>query len=809
MNNNVLVLGYYDRANLGDEAYKLSFRKYFPNCSFTFVCVDDACNISTSKYNVLMVGGGDIINDYFNKKIKNIVENFVGIKLAVSIGIPFPCLITEQYFKQYDHVFTRNYEDLRRLQELMGCEKAHFLPDLAFVLDRPKRTVAPQEKKSCGVFLVNNMLRYPKIVKHIAKLVGQISFDHNLIFYSFNTSQSKENDSEISDVVAQHILSKYNRNASITDQHHLSDVNEMLLSMGNLDFAVCMRFHAHIFSMLANVPFISISSTRKTRSLMKYADLIDCQYEIELDGYSNPCCSNFVEMFETYNFIKNNYDNIKNKIDKFVEKCKFLLDHEQISNIITQHDIDVNDNVNIFMDKYSDDYDNASRLINNRILGYTDTELHWGIVEKMKQLKESVKYSIQYLFENRTSYILDKIMYHSKLPITLHLSEYQSLKSAHRGGWYVTIERLAKMMSSNGVYCDMFIDRTFHWCNNYMLHSGMIPYTMPWCGFIHHTADTPYSKYSTKELFKNRHFLQSLNTCTGLFTLSNTLTKEIQKLLTDSNYSNVSVYTFVHPVVEPTMTFSIEKFICNENKKLIQIGAWLRNYFTIHTITNSEQFDIERCILLGKNMGDCKFPDKFSIRTLDKYITCHESTSDSSDCDVFIPCRGEKTAIPRIVSYYINWLHDNHKITEHRYECDTLYVKLTKGVTICELDNYTNNVKYLDYLINEEYDCLFGDNIIFLHLVEAAACNVVIEAIVRNTPILINKSAGTIDLLGENYPLFYTEQHIANNNISVILTYDNIMKAHLYLTQMDKSVYEVDYFVEQMTSVADVISAVS
>ena len=68
-------------------------------------------------------------------------------------------------------------------------------------------------------------------------------------------------------------------------------------------------------------------------------------------------------------------------------------------------------------------------------------------------------------------------------------------------------------------------------------------------------------------------------------------------------------------------------------------------------------------------------------------------------------------------------------------------------------------------------------HIVFVDLYDASANNALVECVIRNTPILINKIPGVIDYLGEDYPLYFnTLEEIPN-----LLTDDNIYKANQYL----------------------------
>ncbi len=150
----LLVLGYYGRGNLGDESYISLFPNFFSKYKLNFVSIDDVADIKNlSDYYGVVVGGGDIINDYFNKKIKNFLEKFKGPKIAFSIGIPFESLITNDYFNHFDRVFTRNFEDLIPLQKLLGNKRIGYTPDAGFSLEASQ---VFERENTIGFFLVGN-----------------------------------------------------------------------------------------------------------------------------------------------------------------------------------------------------------------------------------------------------------------------------------------------------------------------------------------------------------------------------------------------------------------------------------------------------------------------------------------------------------------------------------------------------------------------------------------------------------------------------------------------------------------------------
>ena len=134
--NRIIVLGYYNKQNLGDEMFRETIPLLFPNHKLDFIGSDSVkkdCDYNGT-YKAIICGGGDIINNYFHKKILLAVKNFKGPVIALGIGIPYPSLIDKGYLDIYDHVFIRETEDVRALQKRMGSQYAHFLPDMGFLL---------------------------------------------------------------------------------------------------------------------------------------------------------------------------------------------------------------------------------------------------------------------------------------------------------------------------------------------------------------------------------------------------------------------------------------------------------------------------------------------------------------------------------------------------------------------------------------------------------------------------------------------------------------------------------------------------
>jgi hypothetical protein len=96
----------------------------------------------------------------------------------------------------------------------------------------------------------------------------------------------------------------------------------------------------------------------------------------------------------------------------------------------------------------------------------------------------------------------------------------------------------------------------------------------------------------------------------------------------------------------------------------------------------------------------------------------------------------------------------------------------------------------------EEYDELLAANVVFIDLFDSAANNTVLECIVRNTPILLNRTSGVVEYLGAAYPLYFDTLDEVNG----LLTTDKLRAAHKYLASMKKDTFTMKYFVTRFAN---------
>ena len=340
----------------------------------------------------------------------------------------------------------------------------------------------------------------------------------------------------------------------------------------------------------------------------------------------------------------------------------------------------------------------------------------------------------------------------------------------HRSGWSYVINNLNKYNENSKIICDLYLDRTFHWKCNDLSKLSVIPYNNPWIGFIHHTLIEEYSENNTVNLFKNPIFIKSLYNCKGLYVLSNVLKEKVINLIKNCNkiklYIPIPVHSLTHPTefVSNEKKFTIDKFLLNKNRNIIQIGAWLRDLNAINILElGNNSLQLCKSVLKGKKME-----------------SYYEGYSPSSSLD-------NKEGFSHSSSL------DNKEGFSSSSSLDNINVICRDGNTKAVTLN--NDINIISYLDNENYDLLLIKNIVFIKLIDASAVNTIIECIVRNTPIFVNRLPATEEALGNLYPLFYDNI----NEVTNMLNINKITEGYNYLYKMNKDKFKFDTFIREFS----------
>lgn len=807
--DNILVLGYYDRDNLGDEQYKLTFPTVLKYNTISFKSPEDITELPENT-TVVIVGGGDVINDYFMQKIQILTKNFIGKIYAVSVGIPYNT--GTKYLYLFDHIFTRSQTDYELAVSKVGPKNVSLCRDLAFTLKlEPNRRMTPLTR--IGICFANSYFNnnpnkqqlFDSILHSLTEYYLTMNSYTIFHFIPFNTHQGLENDN----IIHREFADKFDELGIPYEFHDTltNPIDVLNFINDNIDVNLCMRFHSIIFSAIAGKRFIALYTTTKIDNL-----LVDIEYNtlfsirLEVDEKYRPVnvdpeyLLKVISAASTDNQIdvpyidEDYFKNITNKI--FTDKKQ--------SNVLVHTKLDTFENVIISVKRALIKFLNISTLEADEVLttrgafpqsdksyleiarllcfivtGQINHPTVWGFAENMGRndfvLFDAVKYvwtlhkkayddyEAMQVYAPETA-VERKTLFNVDYIFNNDFSQY------HRSGWSYVIGGLLNfdaphLLRESDTMIDIYVDRSFHWGKNVLDYLGALPYKNPWYGFIHHTFNITHSNYNCHVLLKIPEFIESLKICKGLFVLSKYLEMQFKAELTKMGI-DVPVFTVYHPTEFVTNNFTMEKFTKNTSKKIIQIGAWLRNPYSIYELPlpSRNTLKIHKAALKGKDMNNY-FPSKDLENNLEELLLTSECSNDPNCMS-----RNPMSRDPMCRDPNVN--------------------KFNKGL----FDSITSNimsVEVIDKLSNDDYDNLLSNNVVFLNLVDCSAVNTVIECIVRNTPLIVNRHPALEEVLGVNYPGFYSSLYQASQ---LIQSHYSIYKIYKYLTTLDKSRYKLDTF---------------
>lgn len=346
--NRILILGYYNKLNTGDDLFKYIFTKLnIPNTKSIILNINDINKENNKKflnkkYNLIICGGGDIFNDYF---MDNMVELSNKIKtkyICFSTGISYESYIlnNKDKLKIFDSFFIRNKNDVKILSTIN--QKTHYIPDMVHAIyEIPLKPInalsnlISKNKINIGVFLsmtvynvkyhdkfINILNKLSSVFNHILSTYSNIKFI--LIPFCIDNSNAKENDM---------LINKYLKNISlntdivdVSDYYNLTEDNHVDFILNiykHIHIGICTRFHSHVLSVANNIPFVSLSSTRKCSEYMKDLNIEEnlCKFETSNDTYT-PIDFDNVSL---QNMLLKTIKNIKS-VNKIKYKIKYNID---------------------------------------------------------------------------------------------------------------------------------------------------------------------------------------------------------------------------------------------------------------------------------------------------------------------------------------------------------------------------------------------------------------------------------------------------------------------------------------------------
>lgn len=335
-----------------------------------------------------------------------------------------------------------------------------------------------------------------------------------------------------------------------------------------------------------------------------------------------------------------------------------------------------------------------------------------------------------------------------------------------------------------------------------MMDAGVIPYKKQWCGILHHTAEEAFSENNLVRQFKTEAWKESLKTCVCLITLSEHLAEWVKQ-----NTKGVPVVHLKHPTQFVPTLFTMANFKRVAPKKVVQVGGWLRNTYGIFDLPVVNHAGFQKFALKGKGMDHYyltqeQFEDLYRRVQNGWDVILSQTTGEQTGGYTTGNCETPKHKIYSCTMEQNKYspsrqVHtkresiDQPNISIQTIQHISPYITGARVASLRGLKEKNNSVAMIGFVTNEEYDKLLSESVVFLNLVDASACNTILECIVRNTPVLVNPLPAVVEYLGKDYPLYYKS---IDEAAFILMSQKKIKSAHTYLKNMNKTELTVEYF---------------
>ena len=256
MDSRVLVFGYYNKKNAGDDFFVEAFQALFPSTSFIFT--DRITSSQLNEVKTVIFGGGSFLDNklvidddalplLFKKDIL-----YIGVGLETQIDT-----IHKQLLQQAKLIAVRN-----KHSNSLQFSNIIYIPDLVYAL--PKLFTYQPNK---NVLILPNFATVPQYDspqwQYIAWEFFKLEFaqfldyliekGYNINFFGLSQNH-KNNDLYAATEIVNKMRRRNDRNI-VLDESNYSSVSELFSKFG---FVISQKYHGYILAEIINIPYISI-----------------------------------------------------------------------------------------------------------------------------------------------------------------------------------------------------------------------------------------------------------------------------------------------------------------------------------------------------------------------------------------------------------------------------------------------------------------------------------------------------------------------------------------------------------------------
>jgi len=255
----VLIYGFYNHNNLGDELFKIAFAKLFPQFNFYFT---DYLSLELiSKFNIIFFGGGSFLDQNINME-KGLFDLLMN-KQIFYIGIGAETDISEEHYKLLsiaDGIWIRNERYLDKIKLIN--KNTYYCPDIVYYIDEEKTNT----KNNKNILFLPNALLIPDYSEPVWKYTAWEYFKSEISQYIDEKIQDGYvvdiyamcQDNKINDLYAgvEIINKSKNKNINLIDaKRTYDDVKEFFQQYS---YIITQRYHGIVLAKIFGIPHCSI-----------------------------------------------------------------------------------------------------------------------------------------------------------------------------------------------------------------------------------------------------------------------------------------------------------------------------------------------------------------------------------------------------------------------------------------------------------------------------------------------------------------------------------------------------------------------
>ncbi len=308
--NKVNVVGWYNKKNVGDESYKLSFKNIFPNYDFTF------SENPIKGHSAYILGGGDIVTEQNLKKFINIQEPKHIMSVTISSNIE-PNLL-----KPFRNIIVRDNKSQEKLKNI-GFDSFLF-PDFGFCLSGDEsagneiikkqfeNSSSDLYAKKIAIVVNSHILPTYTCESHIKSRFDKFCYDlaitidqtpASFVFVPFGTKMPW--DDRITNAAVHSKCKYWKKNSVFFEELSFQSILDIFSAC---DAIVSTRLHSSIFSISCEKPFLDITHSHKNSQLLETLSLKELS--INYNEYSTEKGSLFIKHLLNNNEVKNKVSSI-------------------------------------------------------------------------------------------------------------------------------------------------------------------------------------------------------------------------------------------------------------------------------------------------------------------------------------------------------------------------------------------------------------------------------------------------------------------------------------------------------------------